>query len=258
MRNKIIIQIYEVQTPDEAGSMVEMGVDHIGSVIISESEWKAPGIRETIRAVRSSPAKSSLIPLFNRLDSVLHALDYHQPDIVHFCEALTDQKDVWAYCRRLIQLQEEVKKRFPEIMITRSIPIVPSGMSDSVPTLEFARRFEPVSDFFLTDTLLAKGLGSDSAQQPVEGFVGITGQTCNWEIAAKLVESSQIPVILAGGISPQNVKDGIVQVKPDGVDSCTQTNALGENGLPIRFKKDPQKVKQFVDTVRQVEQSIYL
>ena len=101
----MIIQIYEIQDPAEAETIIELGVDHIGSVIVSETNWKVPAVRDTTEMVRSSPAKSSLIPLFNTLDSVLRTLDYYQPDIVHFCEALTDKKNVWDYCHRLIQMR---------------------------------------------------------------------------------------------------------------------------------------------------------
>ncbi|MGD8890316.1 MAG: hypothetical protein PVF53_18020, partial [Desulfobacterales bacterium] len=54
---KIIIQLYEVQTPSEAEAMIELGIDHIGSVILSESEWKIPKIWETVQTVRSSGSK---------------------------------------------------------------------------------------------------------------------------------------------------------------------------------------------------------
>ena len=74
MKN-IIVQIYEIQDPREAALLVEIGVDHIGSVIVSETEWKVPGVKNTIRQVRSAAAKSSLIPLFNSLDAVLYTLD---------------------------------------------------------------------------------------------------------------------------------------------------------------------------------------
>jgi len=252
----MIIQIYEVQNPFEAEALVEIGVDHIGSVIVSETNWKVSGVRDVTELVQSSSAKSSLIPLFNTPDSVLRMLDYYQPDIVHFCEALMDRKDVWDYCYRLIQLQKNVKERFPKVMIMRSIPIARTGNFNSVPTLEFGRRFEPVSDFFLTDTILLHDPDADNNPQPVRGFVGITGQTCSWETAGRLVVSSRIPVILAGGISPRNVTRGIMQVRPAGVDSCTRTNVLDEKGLPIRFKKDPKKVKQLVDAVRAAEKTL--
>ena len=131
--------------------------------------------------------------------------------MVHFCEALTDHRDVGSYCRQLIALQQEVKKQFPQIKIIRSIPIAQSGRrNSSIPTLELSRNFEPYSDFFLTDTMLIQPDDPEvDDSQPVQGFVGITGQTCNWDTAARLVASSRIPVILAGGISPANVSEGI-------------------------------------------------
>jgi phosphoribosylanthranilate isomerase len=252
----MIVQIYEIQDPFEAEKLVEIGVDRIGSVLISETDWKVPGVRDTIQWVRSSLAKSSLIPLYNTLDSVLHSLDFYQPDIVHFCESLADEKDGWGYCRRLIQLQKDIKKRFPQIEIMRSIPIAQSGKNESVPTLELSRWFEPVSDFFLTDTLLTNESGTHVDFQPVRGFVGITGQRCSWKTAADLVESCRIPVILAGGVSPDNVAEGIRRVRPAGVDSCTRTNALDKKGVPIRFRKDLQKVKQLVAAVREAENTL--
>ena len=255
MKN-VIVQIYEVQDPLEAEALVEIGVDRIGSVIVSETAWKVPGIKDTIRRVRSASVKSSLIPLFNSLESVLRTLDYYQPDIVHFCESLVDEKDVRNYCLRLIQLQKDVRERFAQIKIMRSIPIAQYGKINSVPTLELAEWFEPVSDIFLTDTILANELGIDAVAQPVRGFVGITGQGCDWETAARLVASCRIPVILAGGVSPGNVAEGIRRVRPAGVDSCTRTNALDKNGVPIRFKKDLQKVKQLVDAVREAEKTL--
>ena len=253
MMKKILIQIYEVQDPAEAQALVEFGVDHIGSVIISEDDWKLPGLKDTIRIVQGAGGKSSLIPLYNRLESVLQTLDYYRPDIVHFCEALADQKDIWKNCERLIYLQKNVKQQFPEIKIMRSIPIVREGRDHDFPTLKISRNFEPVSDYFLTDTLLVNHTGPQPDQQPVEGFVGITGKTCNWGIARQLVQESQIPVILAGGISPQNVVNAIGNVRPAGVDSCTQTNMETQNGQPVRFRKDLEKVKALVNAVRAAE-----
>ncbi|MBW2238346.1 MAG: hypothetical protein JRF39_04770 [Deltaproteobacteria bacterium] len=150
-------------------------------------------------------------------------------------------------------MQKNVKKRFPEIEIMRSIPIHQPGIADDFATLDLARMFEPVSDYFLTDTLIAKGSGSLSDHQPVKGFVGITGKICDWDVAAELVRQCRIPVILAGGITPDNVFDGIVHVQPAGVDSCTGTNAVDAQGRSIRFKKDYNKIERFIDAVRRAE-----
>jgi phosphoribosylanthranilate isomerase len=252
----MIVQIYEIQTPFEAEKLIELGVDHIGSVVDSERYWKSASIRETIHLTQSAGFQSSLILLFSNLDSILRALDYYQPDIAHFCEALTDHSGIRASCFELMDLQKKVKERVKDIKLMRSIPIPPSGLANSFPALELAHMFEPVSDYFLTDTLLIGSSDISTEHQPISGFIGITGQICDWATARKLIDSSQIPVILAGGISPDNVSDAIHQVRPLGIDSCTGTNAQDLKGDPIRFKKDMIKVKRLLAEVRQAEKSI--
>ncbi len=246
---RIIVQIYEIQTPYEAEPLIEMGVDHIGSVLLSEERLKVPSIQDTVRLVKGTESKCSIIPLFSNMDNIFRVLDYYQPDIIHFCEITANRNGILKSCKDLINLQENVKKRFPEVQIMRSIPIAQTGKADTVPSLEVARLFEPVSDYFLTDTLIIKDTDA-SGIQPVSGFVGITGQTCDWDVGAELVKSSHIPVILAGGLSPDNVSDGIKHVRPAGVDSCTGTNASDKEGNPVRFKKDIEKVKRFIEAVR--------
>ena len=243
----MIIQIYEIQTPREAEDLIEVGVDHIGSVLNPEGTLKRSLLKETIDVVRSSASKSSLIPLFSNIDSISHALDFYKPDIVHFCEDLNRYKNNRSGLDSLINLQENIKERFPEILIMRSIPIPQPGIAELFSSIELAKIFEHVSDYFLMDTVIMNNSGPIPDNQPVNGFVGITGLTCNWDIARKLVDSTDIPVILAGGLSPDNVFNGIINVKPAGVDSCTQTNACDMQGNPVRFKKDVAKVKRFIE-----------
>ncbi len=236
---KIAVQIYEIQDPHEAEKMIELGVDHLGSVILNEENWKVPSIKETVRLTKGTAAKSSLIPLFNTPDAVFKVLEYYNPHIIHFCETLTNEDGKAIPYNDLIDLQRSIKEKFPHINIMRSIPIGISGKPNGVPTIEIAKDFEPVSDYFLTDTWLGK--------EPVEGFIGITGKTCDWNTAQELVQASSIPVFLAGGMSPENVYNGIKAVRPFGVDSCTNTNETDGNGKPLRFKKDCGKVKKFVE-----------
>jgi phosphoribosylanthranilate isomerase len=257
---KTMIQIYEIQTPHEAKAMIDLGVDHIGSVLLNDKDWKSAVIKDTIDTVHEHGAKSSLIPLFNERDTVCRVMDHYRPDMVHFCEILVKPKDMQGYVSnldiltRLIDLQVIIREKFPQIKIIRSIPIAPEGYAEKIPSLELAEHFELVSDFFLTDTLLI--LNKDTSNQPVKGFVGITGKTCDWDTASRLVKKSRIPVILAGGISPENVCEGILKVRPAGVDSCTLTNALNSKGAPVRFKKDPEKVRRLVAAVRNAEKNM--
>lgn len=252
--SKLIVQLYEIQEPSEAALMIEAGVDHIGGVILSENSLKNEKLRDSVKLIEESDSLSSLIPLFSKTESIYRVIDWYRPDIIHFCESLSGGNGLLPLCNDLVNMQKELKKRYPEIKIMRSVPIATTKMVSRVPTLEIAKMFEPVSDFFLTDTLLINEKGSEK-EQPVDGFVGITGITCDWGMAKKLVEQSEIPVVLAGGLSPDNVYDGAITIKPAGVDSCTQTNLTDKNGDSLRFNKDLEKVKRFVSETRRAEKS---
>ena len=239
-----VIQIYEIQTPAEAQTMVGLGVDHIGSVITAPDRRHDRSVHATISTVRRLGAISSLIPLYADISTVLDTLDYQRPDMVHFCDQLNGRDT--AAVDAALDLQAAVRHHYPEIRIMRSIPIGRPGAADSHAVLWLAERLEPASDFFLTDTMLGEQPNSQTDNQPVSGFVGITGLPCDWEVAAQLVNKCRIPVILAGGISPENVAEGIRRVQPYGVDSCTCTNAVDSSGRSIRFQKDVDRVHQLV------------
>lgn len=257
---RVIVQLYEIQEPREAERLIGLGVDHIGSVILSAENWKSPVLKDVVRLVRGSPAKSTLIPLMTKEDNILRVLDYYEPDLVHFCEFIPlgheDKGRRGALCRELIRIQQRVRKEFPPFGIIRSLPVPAPGGKDldrmREAILETAGLLSPYSDFFMTDTL--QGQADQAPAQPVAGYVGITGEVCDWDLASGLVEASPIPVILAGGISPENVCDGIRRVKPAGIDSCTRTNARDAQGRPIRFRKDMDRVRRLLDEVRRAEE----
>jgi phosphoribosylanthranilate isomerase len=245
-----IIQIYEIQTPQEARAVIALGVDHIGSVVTSQRDRHDPVIRATVELVRELGAVSSLIPLYTQPEAVFDTLDYYRPDIIHFCDALAGGG---VSLDAALELQAAVRSRFAGVRIMRAIPIPRRATTDLESILSLAACLEPLTDLFLTDTLLADESGVADIDQPVDGFVGITGLTCDWSVAAALVAQSRIPVILAGGISPQNVVAGMAQVRPFGVDSCTCTNAIDGKGRPIRFKKEIGRVRSLVAAVRQMD-----
>ena len=192
-----------------------------------------------------TPSKNTLIPLFREMDVLFRILDYYRPDLIHFCENLMDNRGSETELDPYIEAQSRVGEEFPEVAIMRSIPIPTKNSMSGFPTLEIARKLEPVSDFFLTDTWMKN--------EPVQKFIGITGRPCDWRIAKDLVLQSKIPVILAGGLSPENVHEALVKVRPAGADSCTQTNKRDKKGNPVRFKKDFERVKRFVQEVRRAE-----
>jgi phosphoribosylanthranilate isomerase len=78
----------------------------------------------------------------------------------------------------------------------------------------------------------------------VSGMYGGTGETSNWDIAAEV--AGRFPVILAGGLSPQNVGEAIRRVRPWGVDVSS--------GIETSGVKDIAKMKAFIKAVRDVDE----
>ena len=75
---------------------------------------------------------------------------------------------------------------------------------------------------------------------------GGTGQTWNWTKAARLAR--RYPILVSGGLNPNNVADAVQQLKPWGVDVCSGVEA--EPG-----RKDHAKLRAFVAAVREADRS---
>jgi len=71
-----------------------------------------------------------------------------------------------------------------------------------------------------------------------------TGVPLDWRVISKMTSSLSIPLILAGGLTVQNVSAAIEQIRPYGVDIISGVEK--ESGL-----KDEALVMQFVQTVKQ-------
>lgn len=93
-------------------------------------------------------------------------------------------------------------------------------------TPETARTYETVADALLVDSLDESGAGG-------------TGRTHEWERTRDLVEELAAPVVLAGGLTPDNVAEAIETVRPFAVDVASGVEA--EPG-----RKDPDSVASFV------------
>lgn len=75
---------------------------------------------------------------------------------------------------------------------------------------------------------------------------GGTGKVHDWKLSRKIKEAIEpIPVILAGGLTPDNIKEAILTVKPYAVDVAS--------GIEINPGiKDHKKIKAFIETAKQI------
>jgi phosphoribosylanthranilate isomerase len=74
----------------------------------------------------------------------------------------------------------------------------------------------------------------------VEGMRGGSGQSWDWSLAAQ--RRSKIPFLLSGGLTPENVADGIAAVHPWGVDVASGVES--NPGI-----KDEEKLRAFFDAI---------
>jgi len=84
-------------------------------------------------------------------------------------------------------------------------------------------------------------LDSGNPRLPVKELGG-TGRRHDWAISRRIVESSRVPVYLAGGLNTSNVAEAIGTVGPFGVDVCS---GVRTNGF-----LDTDKLSAFMEKVR--------
>lgn len=208
-----------MQSAAEAVAVVGLGVDHVG---VTPAERGLPGEVTTNVATdicRAVEHLATSVALSVETDPVEieQMVRVVRPDILHLCGPTgAVGPDAVA----------ELRSRLPGIKIMQAIAVTGP---EAVP---FARSYTPVVDYLILD----------SVDPSIDG-VGAAGVVHDWEVSSDIVTSTDVPVILAGGLSPENVADAISAVKPWGVDSLTHTNRPLERG---GFRKDLDLVERFV------------
>lgn len=134
-------------------------------------------------------------------------------------------------------------------------PLDGNGRQRLIPVL----RVRTVADLgqiaqFVVSKDAADGAGVFSAVQAVlldtytEQALGGAGKTFDWSIARQAVAISDLPIIVAGGLTPDNVVEMLEAVGPYGVDVSSGVEASPG-------KKDPAKLKDFIQAVRAYDTS---
>ncbi|NPV40571.1 MAG: phosphoribosylanthranilate isomerase [Anaerolineae bacterium] len=222
----MIIQIYAFTDPKTAVAAVEMGVDHIGFVAGKYNEVPAELSFEEARAIVAAlPGKATAVALTMSRDveEIIRMVAAVQPHIVHISSDLELVP---------VETMRELRRRLDgKVRLMKAIPV------EDESSIAIAREFAEVSDLLLLDT---KRTGFPG--------VGATGFTHDWSVSRRIVESVNIPVIMAGGLTPENVGAAMREIKPWAVDSNTSTNVPGSN-----VDKDLGRIKAFIDAIRAAE-----
>jgi phosphoribosylanthranilate isomerase len=210
-----LIQIAGVIDACEAQMLQQCGVRYLGFPL------RLPVHREDLTEDEAAAIIKSLAPpVFGVLITYLDKAS----DIAAFCHTLGAQ---------IVQIHGDIdrdelkrlKTLDPNLTVIKSLVI---GMRDDKTLERTVSEFSPFVDAFITDTF-----------DPKTGASGATGKTHDWRVSRRLVELADRPVILAGGLTPENVKRAILEVRPAGVDS--HTGVEDSTG-----RKSREKVQKFL------------
>lgn len=216
---KDFIQIAGIIDKEEAGILIEEGIKYLGFPL------RLPVNKEDLSENDAAEIISTLKPpVYGIIISYSSTAD----EAISLCRKLGS---------RIIQLHgtistfelEKIKREDPSIIIIKSLVVRQNNESE---LMEMIKSSSDYVDAFITDTF-----------DPETGASGATGRTHDWHISKKLNMLSPKPLILAGGLTPDNVYDAIIEVGPAGVDVHTGVeNSTG--------RKDRDLVTQFITNAK--------
>ena len=197
MTFKNFIQIAGIIDSKEAQMLTECGIEYLGFPLrlpvnkedISEEE------AENIIANFPPQAKGVLITYLNMSTEIITLTERIGVKIIqlHGHVSLTELSKL-----------RTLKSNYH---IIKSLIVGKHSRSDLIETIKEVSEFV---DAFIIDSY-----------NPRTGATGATGIVHDWQVSKDLVESSAKPIILAGGLTPDNVYDAILKVGQSGVDVHT-------------------------------------
>ena len=212
--------------------VIDMGGEHIG---VSYGKIKrTPGqldcerAREIFEGVQPQAVRIGLT-VAEDIDEISENLREAMPDVLHL------SGDIEGISPAEVA---ELKSRFTELKIMQAIPVLAGVPLGEQKVMQYVKDYEPVSDFFLIDT-----------KSPAAGDIGATGLTHDRAIDRAIIEATDVPCIIAGGLDASNVAEAIYATHPYGVDSFSLTNYDDDRADTDRCK-DPAKVEAFIKAAK--------
>ncbi len=219
----MVTQIYNITSKEEAMQVIGAGADILGIVppqktngnITVPGEISHERVVEIMDATKGL-AKRVLLYAGNDPEVYFDGALLYRPEMIHLSGMRVTATKAFA---------EKIKSLVPGILIEQSVPV---GGSAAV---EIAIERSEYADILILDSV-----------SEALSVVGAAGQTHDWHIDREIVQKVNIPVIVAGGLSPENVSSAIEMIHPYGVDSLTKTNMVLPDGT---ICKDIRKVQLF-------------
>lgn len=227
---KTKIKICGIRSPEEIELAAFYGADAVGFIteVPVESPRKLDSDTAAYLVSRVPETMSSVLVIMpENADTAVELIEKTKPDIVQIHSRLP-----------LIELAIIKEKMGIPIIKTLSVPAQREasgenpGNSTSVSSL-----LEEVSLLEEADVVDSILLDTARPEKP-----GGTGCVHDWTLSRRISEETRLPLILAGGLKPENVREAIRAVSPYAVDTASGVETCG--------KKDAVKIKSFIEEVR--------
>ncbi len=221
---KCKVKICGITSIHDACLAADAGANYIGILVDVAASERTMQITQAVEIASGSPIPTVLL-LYNRTTSdIQDAVSQIQPYAVQLLGQETPQ-------------QVEELKRNATCQFWKSV-YLPAGSPENVDKSAVHAQMQAYqnagADYLLFDTV-------DINVDPPR--YGGTGKRYDWGLAAELISDSPLPVFLAGGIRPDNVKAAIENINPYGIDLCSGVEA--SKGI-----KDKHKLNQLMEQVR--------
>ncbi|OPY30568.1 MAG: N-(5'-phosphoribosyl)anthranilate isomerase [Methanocella sp. PtaU1.Bin125] len=212
------MKICGVRTLDDALACVAAGADAIGMLV---------DVSISPRSVIAAHARQIVAGLPPFVTPVIVMMPSSAEDVVS-AGRMVRPGAIQLHGEEPPEMLRRIKGQLPWVRLIKTIHV---GAGNEI---EKARSYEGSADAILLDTL-----------SPARGG---SGQVHDWSASADIISAVDLPVLLAGGLTPANVADAVRAARPFAVDVSSGV----ENG---QYRKDMEKVRAFISRAKGAEHS---
>lgn len=207
----MFVKLCGLRSLEDAHAAVRAGADALGFILAESKRKVSPALVASVRVGIEAPPTIVGVTVNSTSDELSQFFETARLDMIQ----LSGDEN--------ISILNELD--MPVIKMLRIA--ADTNINDAVAEVDcwFSHRHAP-------ELLLVEGRHND-------GFGG-TGKRANWKLMHEI--AVRYPIVLAGGLTPDNVDDAIRQVNPIGVDASSGTESDGV--------KDPEKLTAFVQHAR--------
>lgn len=213
----IRVKICGITRPEDLAFAVDAGADAVGFLV---------GIASSPRNLTIEKAEELLrqVPIF--VDSVVVTAPQDIEGLAEICDKLRPTA-IQIHGKKHLETTE-IRKRLRDTQLIKTIYVDPNALNKTT-----------IANSKIFDAILLDSFTRDR--------YGGTGKVHDWKLSRQIREAvDPTPVILAGGLRPENVREAILTVHPYAVDVASGVEL--QPGI-----KDPKKVKAFVENAKETK-----